>query len=467
MSSSQKKRKLRTIIIGFVIALIVLSGLAGYFLYQAYSSTKVTQTSGTVVLDTPYVTEFPLWSIASPNGIAVDSKGDAWFVVQDNSSLGVVYANSTMRLFHVPTKGVASWGVAVDNSRNLVWFADYNSDAIWSFNETSYAFKEYPITTNPFAFPFQVAIDSNHNVWFTEEYAGKIGEVLASNGTIVEYPVPPALAASGGPTGLTISPNGTIWFTDPVANSIASFANGKFHTYNFTGEALSPVGIAIDASGNVWFTQHGPSLISEFNPSTGALKTISTSLAPFPLDESLPYFCYIDSQGNVWFNEHQGNRIARYSPSNNTLVEYSIPSEVVQDQYISGSLTMALSPSGVPWFAEWFAGKIGRVNLSEPINQSISVAASTPIMMTNGTTDQLKIGVTSLGNAETHLNTSISTIDFLPPISFSFSKVSGQGNYSSTLTIHDIGLAPGDYYVTIGVFTQDVIVSQLVEVEVP
>jgi virginiamycin B lyase len=475
LSRRSKKNKMRSITTAFIVAIIILGSLAAYFTYQSVvakstqGNVQTTVTTPYKALDSPYIKEFNLSTSSAPNGIAVDSNGNAWFVAQGNDSLGVVYANNyTTRLFKVPTKNITSWGVAVDSTRNVVWFTDYTSDAVWSFNITSSAFHEYPITTNSFAFPSAIEVDQNHNVWFTEQYADKLAEIFPVNGTIKEYPVPPPLSnvQDSGPVGLTISPNGTIWFTDTIATSVGSFSNGVFHEYNLTGSILLPVGIALDAKGDLWFTEHGPSLISEFVPSNGTVRSISTSLAPAPLYESLPYYCYIDSQGNVWFNEHQGNRIGRYSPNNNSLVEYEIPTRVGGAYTgLSGSLTMALSPSGVPWFAEWFAGKIGTVSSFGPIDQSIAVQASGPLVLSNGSAVQLALQLSS-PSEETHLNASISTIDLFPPVAFTFSQDNGTGDYTSTLTIVDKGLAPGIYYVTIGIFSTDVIVSQVVEVDV-
>jgi virginiamycin B lyase len=461
--SPKSRRRFRFIVIGFIVAIVVLAGFATYFLYIAFN-----QGNTTAGIISPYVREYPLSSTSYPSGISVDSKGDAWFVVQQNTSLGVIYANSTMREFHIPTKNSSSWGVAVDNTRNLVWFTDYLSNAVWSFNMTSSAFNKYAITTNPFSFPFQVALDPSHNAWFTEQASGKLGEILASNDSMREYPIPANLSRIGGPVGLVVSPNGPIWFTDPVANSIGEFAGGAFKIYNLTGLVLSPVGIALDANADVWFTQHGPSLISKLNPSNGAVTSISTSLAPPPVYETLPYFCYVDSQGNIWFNEHQGNRIGRYSPGNNSMVEYTIPSESPAYTDLSGALTMALSPTGVPWFAESFTGKIGTVNLQAPLNQSILVqGGAAPLMLANGSSVQLNLTLINHASSQTHVNASISTVELFPPVKFSFSASVGSGNYSSVLTIRNNGLEPGTYYVTIGIFSEDVIVSQVIEVEVP
>ena len=47
------------------------------------------------------------------------------------------------------------------------------------------------------------------------------------------------------------------------------------------------------------------------------------------------------------------------------------------EYFLKGAITMNLSPDGTPWFTEWFAGKIGRVNLKVPINIGISFQNST------------------------------------------------------------------------------------------
>lgn len=98
-------------------------------------------------------------------------------------------------------------------------------------------------------------------------------------------------------------------------------------------------------------TQHGPSFISEFNPTTRYFRTISTSVPPWvPDNTSLPYFIQVDSHGNVWFNEHYGNAIARFHPSSNSLTEFEVPSKVAQAGNNAGVLTIGLSPNGEPWF---------------------------------------------------------------------------------------------------------------------
>ncbi len=464
---SQRRGRVRTIITVFIALIILFGTFASYFLYEAIFVHNASASSS----NDNYVTEYVISKSASPNGIAVDAQGNAWFVDQSDSSLGVLFdSNSTIREFRIPASNVSSWDVAVDNFRHFVWFGDDTNNAIWSFNILNGTFHEHMITTSNDANPEKIVLDSHGDVWFSELFANKIGEIEL-NGTLTDYKIPPPFSnvTFAGPVGIAISSNGTIWFTETLANGIGSFYGGVFHEFNLTGLVLEPVGIVVDSQGNVWITQHAFSMISEFNPKyPDMLSSFSTSLAPQPLVVSLPYFIYIDSQGNLWFNEHQGNRIGRFSPSTDSMIEYNIPTKILSAQGLSGALTMSLSTSGIPWFAEQFAGKIGTVNIQDPINQSISVQTlgSLTLGQTIGSNVQINLNVQTRGTLQTNLNASISALTYQTLAKFSFWPDSGNGNSSSTFTFENEGLTPGTYYVTIGVSGENVVVSRIVEIAV-
>jgi virginiamycin B lyase len=475
-----------------IIIVIIIALSATFLLIQ---TSKTNSNSCSEPTPSPYISEYCVVNkLSAPNAITVDAKGNVWFIAQEEGDLGILYSsNSTMRMFHVPTtgkQGVQSWGIAVDNLRNLVWFTDYADNAIWSFNILKDQFTSHNVTGSSFAFPYQLVLDSKGDVWFTESYANKIGE-LTPSGQQVQYPLPSQLTnvPDSGPFGLTMSSNGTFWFTDPIANSIGSLSvingNYTFHVYNMTGLATEPVGIAVDNQGNVWMTQHGPSLISEFNPSSHFFRSITTYIPPY-LGDSLPYFTYVDSQGNIWFNEHYGNAIGRFTPANNSLVEYMIPTRVVSAGNISGAITMNLAPDGTPWFTELFAGKIGRVNLQVPINIGISFQNSTvntdaPLDLSSSHNLTLVLNAMSPSNESVNLGAFLSTYNYSKPFLFSssndqnkttsafvssFTKTSGSGNFTSNLTIQDQLLAQGTYYVTISEIASNIHVSKIIQIKV-
>lgn len=439
--------------IAIVIGIIVVILLAGSIFYY-FSVAPSSQSS-------PFVIEFPTNPTAYPNAIAVDNNGRVWFSMWNETALGVLYpSNGTIKTFPLPeqSKGLQTWGIAVDNSKGLVWFTDADSNAVWSFNISTSKFLEYSIPTSD-SFPYQLAIDHYGNVWFSESFAGMLGEIT-SLGVLKEYPIPQN-GSNVDHTGLTVDNNDTVWFTEPNSNMIGSFRSGAFTILNMTGLIYSPVGIAVDNQGNIWVTQHTiPGLIAEFNPFTHSIKSISTSYSPL-FGTSLPYFIYTDSQGNLWFNEHYGNAIARFNPSTGSLTEFHVPLKrpMPQTGNISGILTMTLSSNGTPWFTELFAGNIGMINASRPVSQKITVGNS-QISVSSESSTMLSIQ----GSAHSSLAAYVG--NFTSGLTFIFSPNNGSGNFSSTLTIQNNGAKAGVYFVTVSDATGPVTVSQVIKVTV-
>jgi virginiamycin B lyase len=470
-------RSRRTILAVALVTLLAFS--AGAYLRfsspgQTGGQSRPLAAVATVTTSSPeasrYITEYQVGGVDSdPNAIASDSKGNVWFTLAADYAIGELNpANGTTHEFRIPDQNgsLVSWGLAVDSSRNLVWFTDQLADSVWSFNATSGSFTRYHVPTQ-LSSPYQVAVDGDGNVWFTEIDGGKIGEITPQ-GAIREYTVPAGASSSPatsltGPAGIAIGRAGVVWFTEVYEDSVGSLSNGTFHEYPLTG-AVSPTGIALDPQGDVWVTLHGGSYIAELNPAKNSTRIISTSV-PGGVS-TLPYFVAVDPQGNVWFDEHYGNAIARFTPSNQTLVEYEIPTRVASLANISGALSIGLDDAGHPWFTEFYTGKVGTVDPSGALG--IRVVIGSP---SNGTT----LNASSGGNFSVSIQVSGSSPSTLayskgvgPALLISFSPSSGNGSYSSTMTVESPGrTASGSVVaVTISAVTPQVVCSQVIEVEV-
>jgi virginiamycin B lyase len=460
---------------GVILVLIVLALLiSGGIIYTRvqnpaskpnYTSVEKSSPLSTISSSSQFVKEYGLPN-GLPNAICVDSSGNIWTVLQNSSSLGVFNpANGTVHEYPIPGLRakfpLTSWGITIDNSREIVWFAEEISNAIWSFDVQNQTFKEYSILT-PESNPYQVAVDSSGNVWFTEFSGDKIG-VVTTNGSMHEFQIP---ISSSNPTGIAVDPRSNrVWFnlldTSGLTDEfyVGSFYNGSFTFNDITPLVDTPVGIAIDSSGNLWLTQHGASLVSEFNPITHYFRTISTSIPP--VGASYPYFVYVDNiTGRIWFNEHYGNAISVFDPKTGSLIEYEIPSRNPGDGNISGALTMTLSPSGTPWFTELYTGKVGEINYSAPIGVSINVS-SEEVNLENESTSNVQLSIQAPSNQTTFLSASIG--NFTGDFQFNFTSYSGLGNYSTNMAIQNAGSPPGIYFVTISVESKNVIVSQIIE----
>lgn len=414
-----------------------------------------------------YITEYPTQaSTTTPNAIAVDANENVWFSLWNLSSIAeLIPSNGTIHEYHVPglkAGAMLTWGLAVDNTRHLVWFTEFTTNSIWSFNMTNDKFTQYPIPTQ-YSQPFYLALDQNHDVWFTELSGNKIGEITPQ-GNLTEFTIPQSgdLEASG----ITVDSTGRVWFTLAGTDSIGSYYQGKFTIDNLTGVISTPVGISVGSNGDVWFTQHGPSFISEFIPDNDTIRTISTSNNS--LITSLPYFIWVDSNNNVWFNEHQGNAMSEFIPTTDTMVEYFIPTAVVSAGNISYALTSTLSSTGQPWFTELISGKVGTVNTSKPLDVAIDVLndSDTPLSIPVGGEISLGLSVSSESEPVT-LYGYVGNFTNEGNFTFSFSPKTGNGNFSSAITIRDAGAMPGNYFITVNARTNSLAVSRIVEINVP
>lgn len=462
----RRKISLKVLLILVLLLVGTVSTLSYYYLsYLPSQNRSVKVTTFQVRPDvTPYITEYAIGSETSPNAIASDSSGDVWFALQNETAIAeLIPENGTVREFKLPEPGnpqIYTWGITVDSTRNSVWFTDILSNAIWRYSISTGKMQEFPLSEKS-SFPLRITLDSEGDAWFTELTSGRIGEITPS-GQITEFSINGTAGASPGPSDIVVARDGTVWFTEAYADAIASFKNGKFTQYPLGRDVSYPTGLVIDSERNIWFTQHGPSFVSEFNPSTHAIKTFSTSLPPS--GSSLPYWIEMDTNGVIWFNEHVGNAIASFDPNKGYLTEYEIPSRVSGAGNISGALTVTLSPKGIPWFTEWFSGKVGMVNTtnSPEISISLSKQISTPIYVPVKSNASINVEVSSRNLAST-LGAEVgnNTEDF----QFSFNPQSSAGNFSSTLTIENAGSPRGDYFVTITAETPDMRVSLILEVK--
>ena len=459
------------LVVAVVVVLIISAGVAFMGLFSnKVSSIENKIGSGSITsggTTDPFVSEIKLPN-GLPNAITVDSSGNVWTILQNTSTLAVYNpSNGSLRQF--PVSGLAanapltSWGIAVDNQHGLVWFTEEVTNTVWSFNISSQTFKMYKIAT-PESNPYQVAVDNRGYAWFTEFTGNKIG-VVSPNDTINEFPIP---IASANPTGITIDQKtNRIWFnlldTSGASSQfyLGSLYDGSFTFNNITPDVDTPIGITLDSSGDVWMSQHGASLITEFNPITHYFRTISTSIPS--VGASYPYFVYFDNAtGMIWYNEHYGNAISVFDPETNRMIEYEIPSRVSSDGNISGALTMALSPSGTPWFTELYTGKIGEVNANAPVRLAINVS-DTIVNLGNKSSVPIQLSIHSPSSKATYLSASLG--NFTGTFDFNFTSYFGSGNYTTTMTIENGGSPPGVYFATISVKSENTIVSQVIEIK--
>jgi streptogramin lyase len=139
------------------------------------------------------------------------------------------------------------------------------------------AVREYPLA-NPAVRPSGIAADASGNLWFTETdgacaadpnnpdappgTCGAIGEMTSSGSVLGEYPLP---NQASSPSGITIGPDGAIWFTESGNDAIGRLDPSRAQPgtsdgiteYPVPTAGAEPTEITVGPDRNLWFTERG------------------------------------------------------------------------------------------------------------------------------------------------------------------------------------------------------------------
>ncbi len=133
----------------------------------------------------------------------VQGPNNILYFTHNNQGLGRITTSGEV-LTDVEPGNSNALGNGVAAKGNRVWYTDHNNNSLWRYNVSTGSFRQYPVPT-PGANPFDVAVDDNGIVWFTEFHGGKIGRLDPATGTtITETPVP----NNGGPQHIAIASDG-------------------------------------------------------------------------------------------------------------------------------------------------------------------------------------------------------------------------------------------------------------------
>ena len=124
-------------------------------------------------------------------------------------------------------------------------------------------------------------------------------------------------------------------------------------------------------------------------------------------------------------------------------------------------LTSNVSPGGVPWYTEFFAGKVGTINTTAPLNLRLTLPNYTqPLKM--GPETQISLQVRLSGQLASAVTIKESVGNFSSD--FSFAILATQSG--TLMTIRNNNSASGAYFVTVSAVTRSLAVSKIIEVDV-
>jgi streptogramin lyase len=178
-------------------------------------------------------------------------------------------------------------------------------------------------------------------IWFTDRgtITPSIGVIDSAGSEETKEAKEFSIQEKGGnaesmPLGITVGPEGNLWFTDahetaPAIGKIELGAENEIKKITECSAGLNaeskPLGIVTGADGNLWFIDGNPTAraIGKVNPSTCEIEEFATGENSEPggsNSEFGPWGIVAGPDGNVWFtengtNEANGKALCRITPS--------------------------------------------------------------------------------------------------------------------------------------------------------
>jgi virginiamycin B lyase len=285
----------------------------------------------------------------------------------------------TINQFPVLTTNSAPLGIVTGSDGNL-WFTEQFANKIGQINPTTHAVAEFSVPTENSA-PTFITAGPDGNLWFIES-ANKIGQINPTTQVITEFPIH---TEGSRPGGITTGPDGNLWFTEINANQIGMI-NPTTHViteFRIPTPNSLPFDITAGPDGNLWFTEGASDAnkIGMINPTTHVITEFPVHTAA-----SQPDDITAGPDGNVWFTESLGNNICEINPTTHAIAEFPTPTAN------STPIGITAGPDGNVWFTEIDADQIGRVN---PTTHAISefhvpmAASSLDLGITAGPDDNI------------------------------------------------------------------------------
>lgn len=284
--------------------------------------------------------EYPM-TVATdiPTAVAVAPDGSVWFSIDFSDAVGVVRGGKVER-FVKPSRSTEPIGIAVDTG-GKAWVTDAATVSIVGM---SAAGEQQSVKLGtPIARLGRMAAAPDGSVWFAEGSAYSITRL--KNGELKRHEID---SVRGGPYGVAVAADGTVWATLQGANALLRIApDGKMTEHEIPTPGVSPTDVAVDAAGTVWFLEFRTDKIGKFRD--GKFEELALPEAKLGLTGLA-----LAPDGAVWFGMLRKGSIGRLRDGK--FAEFKLPRERARPY------SVAVDRSGNVWYAD-ISGFVGRLSV--------------------------------------------------------------------------------------------------------
>lgn len=250
------------------------------------------------------------WPDSRPRDPFADATGRVWFVGQAGNY--VAWLDPTTGRFrrYEIEDGTHPHNLVV-NRKGEVWFTGNQNGRLVRLDPATGKLTNYMMPDSLVRDPHTMVFDASGNAWFTAQQANAVGHLDASSGTIRLW----RTAARSRPYGITIAPDGKVWFDLFGTNKLGMIdpAVMKVRTFDLPDQRTRPRRIAITADGLIWYGDYSRGYLGRLDPKTGSVREYALPGGAM----SLPYAMALDGRGRIWLAETglRPNRLVAFDPA--------------------------------------------------------------------------------------------------------------------------------------------------------
>lgn len=292
------------------------------------------------------VERFPVPSGAGPHDVAPAPDGTVWYTAQRTGKLGRLdpAAGQTTEVPLGP--GSAPHGVIVGPD-GAAWVTDSGLNAIVRVDAATQEVKRFPLpAARPGANLNTAVFDRGGILWFTGQN-GVYGRLDPLSGSMDVFDAP----RGPGPYGITITPDGTVWYASLAGNHIARVdpATGAATVVEPPTAGQGARRVWSDSRGRVWVSEWNAGQVAVYDPAAGTWKEWR-----LPGDKPQAYAVYVDERDIVWLSDFGANSLVRFDPTTESFTSFALPSQ-------PSNVRQILGRAGEVWGAESAADALVQV----------------------------------------------------------------------------------------------------------
>lgn len=258
--------------------------------------------------------EFSVPPRTHPHDVAPAADGGIWYTGQNVGALGYLDVN-TGATRHIPLGPNSAPHGVILGPDNAPWITDGGQNAIVRVDPATDKVDVYPLPAGqPNANLNTAVFDQNGVLWFTGQ-RGVYGKLDPKVGVVEAWDAP----RGRGPYGITVTPNGDIYYASLAGNHIA-----RINTQTNEAVVIEPP-TAGQGARRVWSDSHGNIWVSEWNAGqVGKYDPAANAWQEWKLPGARPqaYAVYVDENDKVWLTDFGGNALVRFDPETETFKEY-------------------------------------------------------------------------------------------------------------------------------------------------